>query len=288
MIEKRPFGRTGHMSTVTIFGGAALARATPKDAERALEVLLKYGVNHIDAAPRYGDAEVLIGPWMARHRKDFFLATKTGKRTYQEAREEIHRSLERLRVDQIDLLQLHSLAHPDEWDTALGPGGALEAAVEAREKGLVRFIGVTGHGWMIAAMHKRALKRFDFDSVLLPYNYFLHSNERYRKEFEEVVRACGERNAAVQTIKSLARGPWGITPQTRNTWYQPLEEQEDIDKAVHWVLGHQNVFLNTAGDVNLLPKVLDAASRFHKRPASEEMDEMLKKKGMSSIFGLGT
>jgi aryl-alcohol dehydrogenase-like predicted oxidoreductase len=288
LIEKRPFGRTGHMSTVTIFGGAALIRATEKDSERALEILQKYGVNHIDTAPRYGDSEVLIGPWMARHRKDFFLATKTGKRTYQEAREEIHRSLERLKTDRVDLIQFHGLQHPDEWDTAMGPGGALEAAVEAREKGLVRFIGVTGHGWMIAAMHKRALKRFDFDSVLLPYNYFMHLNGRYRKEFEEVVSACGERNAAVQTIKSIARGPWGITPQNRNAWYQPLEEQTDIDKAVHWVLGHPNVFLNTVGDVNLLPKVLDAAARFQKRPASEEMDEMLKKKSISSIFGLGT
>jgi aryl-alcohol dehydrogenase-like predicted oxidoreductase len=288
LIEKRPFGRTGHMSTVTIFGGAALSRATPKDAERALEVLLKYGVNHIDVAPRYGNAETLIGPWMARHRKDFFLATKTGRRTCQEAREETHRSLERLKVDQIDLIQLHNLGHPDEWDTALGPGGALEAAVEAREKGLVRFIGVTGHGWMIAAMHKRALKRFDFDSVLLPYNYGMHSNERYRKEFEEVVRTCRERNVAVQTIKSIARGPWGITPQNRNTWYQPLEEQADIDKAVQWVLGQPGIFLNTVGDVTLLPKVLDAAARFQRRPAAEEMDEMAKKNGVSSPFGLGT
>ena len=288
MIEKRPFGRTGHMSTRTIFGGAALIRATQKDAEGALEILLRHGVNHIDTAPRYGDSEVLIGPWMASHRKEFFLATKTGKRNYQEAREEIHRSLDRLKTDRLDLIQLHGLQHPDEWDTALGPGGALEAAVEAREKGLVRFIGVTGHGWMIAAMHKRALKRFDFDSVLLPYNYGMHSNERYRKEFEEVVRTCRERNVAVQTIKSIARGPWGITPQNRNTWYQPLEEQADIDKAVHWVLGHPNIFLNTVGDVALLPKVLDAAARFQRRPASEEMDEMLKKKGMSSIFGLGT
>ncbi len=189
MIEKRPFGRTGHMSTATIFGGAALIRATQKDAERALEILLKYGVNHIDTAPRYGDSEILIGPWMARHRKDFFLATKTGKRTYEEAREDIHRSLDRLKVDRVDLIQFHGLQHPDEWDTAMGPGGALEAAVEAREKGLVRFIGVTGHGWMIAAMHKRALKRFDFDSVLMPYNYVMHLNERYRKEFEEVVQA---------------------------------------------------------------------------------------------------
>jgi aryl-alcohol dehydrogenase-like predicted oxidoreductase len=288
LIEKRPFGRTGHMSTATIFGGAALIRATQKNADRALEILLEYGVNHIDTAPRYGDSEVLIGPWMARHRKDFFLATKTGKRTYSEAREDIHRSLDRLKVDRIDLLQFHGLQHPDEWDTAMGPGGALEAAIEAREKGLVRFIGVTGHGWMIAALHKRALKRFDFDSVLMPYNYVMHSNERYRNEFEEVVRVCQERNAAVQTIKSLARGPWGITPQNRNTWYQPLEEQKDIDKAVHWVLGHPNVFLNTVGDLTLLPKVLDAATRFRNRPAPEEMDEMVKRNKMSSLFGIGT
>jgi aryl-alcohol dehydrogenase-like predicted oxidoreductase len=288
LIEKRPFGRTGHMSTATIFGGAALIRATQKDADRALEILLKYGVNHIDTAPRYGDSEILIGPWMVRHRKDFFLATKTGKRTYEEAREDIHRSLDRLKVDRVDLIQLHGLQHPDEWDTAMGPGGALEAAVEAREKGLVRFIGVTGHGWMIAAMHKRALKRFDFDSVLMPYNYFMHLNERYREEFEEVVQVCKERNVAVQTIKSLARGPWGITPQNRDTWYQPLEDQGNIDRAVHWVLGRSDVFLNTVGDIDLLAKALDAASRFSKRPPDEEMNEMIKKNKISSLFGIGT
>jgi len=288
LIKKRPFGRTGHMSTATIFGGAALIRANQKDADRALEILLKYGVNHIDTAPRYGDSEVLIGPWMARHRKDFFLATKTGKRTYQEAREDIQRSLERLKTDRLDLIQLHGLQHPDEWDTALGPGGALEAAIEAKGKGLVRFIGITGHGWTIAALHKRALKRFDFDSVLMPYNYVMHSNERYRNEFEEVVSICRERNVAFQTIKSLARGPWAITSQTRNTWYQPLEEQEDIDRAVHWVLGHPDIFLNTVGDVTLLPKVLDAASRFQKRPTPEEMEEMAKRNRMSSLFGIGT
>lgn len=288
MIEKRPFGRTGHMSTATIFGGAALIRATQKDADWTLEILLKYGVNHIDTAPRYGDSEIFIGRWMARHRKDFFLATKTSKRTYEEAREDIHRSLDRLKADRVDLIQLHGLQHPDEWDTAMGPRGALEAAIEAREKGLVRFIGVTGHGWMIAAMHKQALKRFDFDSVLLPYNYMMHLNERYQEEFEEVVRICRERNVAVQIIKSLARGPWGITPQNRNTWYQPLEEQGDIDRAVHWVLGRSDVFLNTVGDIDLLAKALDAASRFSKRPAIEEMDEMMKKNKISSLFGIGT
>jgi aryl-alcohol dehydrogenase-like predicted oxidoreductase len=288
MIAKRPFGRTGHLSTVTIFGAAALMRKGKKEADRALEILLKYGVNHIDTAPRYGDAELLIGPWMAKHRQDFFLATKTGRRTRAEAREEIQSSLERLRVDRVDLIQFHGLAHPDEWDTVMGPGGALEAAVEAREKGWTRFIGVTGHGWMIAAMHKRSLRRFDFDSVLMPYNYVLHTNDRYRNEFEEVARLCKERGAAVQTIKSLARGPWGIAPQTRNTWYQPLEEQRDIDLAVHWVLGRGDVFLNTTGDVDLLPKVLDAASRFEERPSREEMEALVQRNRMSSLFGIGT
>jgi aryl-alcohol dehydrogenase-like predicted oxidoreductase len=287
MIAKRPFGRTGHLSTVTIFGAAALMRGGKKEADRALEILLKYGVNHIDTAPRYGAAEVLIGPWMAEHRQDFFLATKTSKRTYAETREEIQRSLERLKVDRVDLLQFHALAHPDEWDTVMGPGGALEAAVEAREKGWTRFIGVTGHGWMIAAMHKRSLRRFDFDSVLMPYNYVMHLNERYRGEFEEVVRLCQERRAAVQTIKSIARGPWGTTPPNRNTWYQPLEEQKDIDQAVHWVLGRGDVFLNTVGDVDLLPKVLDAASRFEKRPGQEEMEGLVQRNKMSSLFGIG-
>jgi len=288
MIEKRPFGRTGYGSTVTIFGGASLMRGSEKDADLALEVLLKYGVNHIDTAPRYGDAELFIGPWMDKYRKEFFLATKTSKRTYPEAREEIRRSLDRLRVKQIDLIQLHNLGHPDEWDKALGPGGAIEAAVEAREKGWVRFIGVTGHGWMIAAMHKRSVKRFDFDSVLLPYNYLMHLNERYRNEFDEVVRICQESNTAVQTIKSIARGPWGISPQNRNTWYQPLEEQEDIDRAVHWVLGRPNIFLNTVGDVKLLPKVLDAASRFQRRPTDKEMEQLVQRNKMSPLFGIGT
>lgn len=287
MIEKRPFGRTGHRSTVTIFGAAALNRASQENADRALDILLRYGLNHIDTAPRYGDAEVFIGRWMKEHRKGFFLATKTAQRTYSMAREEIRRSLDRLQVGQIDLIQLHALVHPDEWDTALGPGGALDAAIEAREKGFLRFIGVTGHGWSVAALHKRSLNRFDFDSVLMPYNYVMHQNERYRKEFEEVLAVCRGRNVAVQTIKGIARGPWAITPQNRNTWYQPLEDPADIDQAVHWVLGRGDVFLNTVGDVNLLAKVLDAATRFQGRPTPEAMEEMVRRRQMSSIFGVG-
>src|SRR5882724_4239879 len=288
MIEQRPFGRTGHQSTVTLFGAAALAQASQADADRALEVLLRHGVNHIDTAARYGDSELRIGPWMARHRKDFFLATKTGMRTGREAREDIHRSLERLRVDHVDLIQLHSLGHPDDWDQAMGPGGALEALIDARQQGLARFIGVTGHGWTIAAMHRRSLARFDFDSVLLPYNFFMAENERYRRSFEEVQALCRERHVAVQIIKSIARGPWATSDRTHTTWYQPLENQTDIDRAVHYVVGMRGVFLNTAGDLRLLPKVLDAASRFERRPTDAEMAGLVESKRMTSLFGLAT
>jgi aryl-alcohol dehydrogenase-like predicted oxidoreductase len=286
MIERRPFGRTGHRSTVTVFGGAALAQVDQAAGDRALELLLRYGVNHIDTAARYGDSELRIGPWMARHRKDFFLATKTGSRTAREAREDIHRSLERLRVDHVDLIQLHSLWHPDDWDRTMGPGGALEAAIEAREQGLARFIGVTGHGWTIAAMHRRSLARFDFDAVLLPFNFFMARNERYRQSFEETLAICRERSVAVQVIKSIARGPWGIADRTHTTWYQPLEAQADIDRAVHWILGLPGIFINTVGDLTLLPRVLDAASRFERRPADEEMTAMLGSARMTSLFGL--
>jgi predicted aldo/keto reductase-like oxidoreductase len=223
---------------------------------------------------------------MARHRKDFFLATKTGSRTAREAREDIHRSLERLRVDHVDLIQLHSLWHPDDWDLAMGPDGALEAAIEARSQGLVRFIGVTGHGWTIAAMHRRSLARFDFDSVLLPFNFFMAKNDRYRESFEEILTICRERNVAVQVIKSVARGPWATTDRTHTTWYQPLEAQADIDRAVHWILGLPNIFINTVGDLALLPKMLDAAGRFERRPSDEEMATMLGSTRMTSLFGL--
>src|SRR5258705_2227399 len=197
MIERRPFGRTGHSSSVTLFGAAALARASQDDADRALEVLLRYGVNHIDTAARYGDSELRIGPWMARHRKDFFLATKTGSRTAKEGREDIHRSLERLRVDHVDLIQLHSLGHPDDWDLAMGPGGVLEAVIEARQQGLTRFIGVTGHGWTIPAMHRRGLARFDLYSVPVSFNFLIAENERYPPAFDEGAAVCRERNVAV-------------------------------------------------------------------------------------------
>ena len=273
MIAKQLFGRTGHQSTRAVFGGASLAKVTQDEADQTLEVLLRYGINHLDVAAGYGDAELRIAPWLRKHPGRFFLATKTGERTYDDAKREIHRSLERMGVERIDLIQLHSLADPIEWDTALSPGGALEACIEAREQGLVRFIGVTGHGSQIAGTHLRSLERFDFDSVLLPYSYIMMQDPHYAAAFERVLAVCSERNVAVVTIKSIARRPWWGREHTRATWYEPFEEQGDIDAAVHWVLARPGIFLATVGDIRLLPKVLDAASRFTSAPNEETMRE---------------
>jgi aryl-alcohol dehydrogenase-like predicted oxidoreductase len=283
-IPRLSFGRLGHLSTRTLFGAAALGSVSQADADRTLDVLLEYGVNHIDVAASYGDAELRIAPWLKRHPGQFFVATKTGERTAQGAREELHRSLERMGIDHVDLWQLHNLADPIEWDTALSPGGALEAALQARDEGLVRGIGVTGHGLQIAATHRRSLERFDFDSVLLPYNYLTMQTDYYAENFNALVATCQERNAAVQTIKSIAYRPWLGQERTRSTWYRPLEEQADIDAAVWWVLARPGIFLNTVGDIDLLPKVLDAASRFDESVSQAILEERLSTLGAEPLF----
>ena len=284
MIPTHVFGRTGHESSRTIFGAAALSRVSQAEADKTMELFLTYNLNHIDVAASYGEAELRLAPWLAQHRKDVFLATKTGERTYRAAYEQIRRSLERLQVNQIDLIQLHNLVDPAEWETALGPGGALEACIEARDEGLVRFIGVTGHGVEVAARHKASLERFDFDSVLLPYSFVMMQNPQYAADFEALVALCEARNVAVQTIKAVTRAPWGDKAQTRATWYEPLEDQADIDTTVHWVLGRDGFFLNTVGDIHLLPKVLDAASRFDTRPSDAQMRTVVEKQRMSPLF----
>ena len=286
-IEKRVFGRTGHSSSAVIFGAAALGRVDQATADWVLDLLLEFGVNHIDTAPSYGESELRIGPWMDRHREDFFLATKTGARDYQGAKDEIHRSLERLRSDRVDLLQLHALTHPDEWEQALGDGGALDAAVEARAEGLVRHIGVTGHGWTAAAMHRRSLERFDFDSVLMPWNWFAARHETYAEDFAATRALCRTRDLAVQTIKALARGPWAAgAARDRTTWYQPLDDEADIRQAVHWVLAEPDLFLNSVGDVGLLPAVLRAADALGPAPGDAAMADLSERTGLASIFGL--
>ncbi len=219
MIRKQPFGSTGHESTATIFGAVALGKLAQEEADPTLDILFQYGVNHIDVAAGYGEAELRVGSWMKRYRKDFFLATKTGERSYAGAKEQIHRSLERLQTDHIDLIQLHNLVHPDDWEAAMGDKGALEAVVEAREEGLVKFIGVTGHNWTVAAMHKRSLERFPFDSVLLPCNFHMLSKKSYERDFWDLLQICSERGVAVQTIKAIARGPWATIERDRSTWY---------------------------------------------------------------------
>lgn len=283
-IAKQAFGRTGHMSTRTIFGAAALSNVSQDDADRTLDLLLEYGVNHIDTAASYGESELRIGPWMKTYRDQFFLATKTGLRTYKEAKEEFERSLERLRVDSVDLIQLHYLVGEEEWDVAMGPGGVLEYVIEARDKGLVRFIGVTGHDVAIARMHQKSLERFDFDSVLLPYSYIMMQNPVYAEGFQEVLRLARERDFAVQTIKSITRRPYVSDHHTHATWYEPLTDQDSIDKAVHWVLGQEGIFLNTVGDITVLPKVLDAANRFESRPSDEVMQALVKEWEMEPLF----
>jgi aryl-alcohol dehydrogenase-like predicted oxidoreductase len=283
-IASLPFGRTGHRSTRAIFGGAALSRASQDAADRALDVLLEHGVNHLDVAAAYGDAELRIRPWLQRHPGRFFVATKTGERRAAGAREQLHRSLDRMGVDHVDLWQLHNLADPIEWDTALSPGGAIEAAVDAREQGLVRWIGVTGHGSQMAAMHRRSLQRFDFDSVLLPCNYLTMAIPHYRESFDGLVETCRGRNVAVQTIKSIALRPWMGRERTATTWYQPLEAQDEIDAAAWWVLGRPDVFLITVGDLQLLPKVLDAASRFERAPDEATMERLIERARLEPLF----
>jgi aryl-alcohol dehydrogenase-like predicted oxidoreductase len=284
MIALQPFGRTGHESTRLLFGAAAIGNVGQDEADQTMELIREHGINHIDTAASYGDAELRLGPWMESHRDEFFLATKTGERTRTEAYAEIGRSLERLRTDRLDLIQLHNLVDEDEWQTAFSSGGVLEAVVQARDEGLVRFIGVTGHGATVAAQHLRSLKEYPFDSVLLPYNFPMSRNASYVADFEALLALCAERRVAVQTIKAITRGPWGDHKPTANTWYEPLTDQDAIDIAVSWVLGRDGVFLNTVGDVHILPKVIDAAERFTQRPSDEQMGELEAAFGLEPLF----
>lgn len=285
MIPRNQFGRTGHVSTRAIFGGYALSHATQAEADKVLNKLLEYRVNHIDTAPLYGNAEKRIGSWMREHRDDFFVATKSGKRTYKEAWADLQGSLSRLKVDYVDLWQMHGLTNEIGWQKVMGPGGALEAFIEAREKGLTRFLGVTGHGIKAPSMHKRSLDSFDFDTVLLPYNYLLMQNPSYSADFNELLGLCRKRNVAVQTIKSIARRPWGSRAKTYNTYfYEPLDNPDALNKSVCWSMGITDSFLITAGDMQLLPKVLDAAYHFEKPPIDTEMQAIVNTSGMQPLF----
>ena len=286
-MEQAPFGRTGHRSTRVIFGAAALGGMRQEKADQVLETLLEFGVNHIDTAASYGEAELRIGPWMARHRDRFFLATKTHDRTAAGARDSIARSLERLRVEQLDLVQLHNLVDDAEWRTAMGPGGALEALLEAREQGLVRFLGVTGHGTWAAAMHRRSLEHFPFDSVLVPYNFSMLQDPTYAADLEALLALCEARGVAVQTIKSVARRRWQGEGDRRFSWYEPLRDDGAVERAVHFVLSRPGLFLNSSSDATLLRTILGAAARPIVAPGVEALRDDAARFAVEPLFVRG-
>jgi aryl-alcohol dehydrogenase-like predicted oxidoreductase len=266
------FGRIGHQSTRVVFGAAALGSVTQEVADEVLEVLLEFGVNHLDTAAGYGDSELRIAPWLARHRDEFFLATKTGERDGAKARAELEKSLTRLGVDHVDLIQLHNLVEPDEWDEAHAPGGVVEALEQARAEGLVRFIGVTGHGLRIPEMHLRSLERFDYDSVLFPYNHTLLEIPDYRASIERLIALCHERDVATLTIKSIARARWREDDdRPRRSWYEPLENAGAIARGVQFVLARPGLFLASSSDYTLLRTILEAASQPISSPSEDEL-----------------
>jgi len=268
MLQTMPFGRTGHVSSRVIFGAAALYEKAwgQQWAEELLDSIVARGVNHIDTAASYGDSEDMLKPWLSANRSKVFLATKTGERNGEAARVELERSLERLGVDSVDLIQLHNLVEQDEWQEAHSPNGALAAMATARDEGLVRFIGVTGHGVRIAGMHQRSLDEFEYDSVLLPFNTTLARNDAYRHDFDALLEICASRNVAVQTIKSIARRRWSndeaaLSPGDRRSWYEPLSDPDAIERAMQAVLSNPQVFLNTSSDARLMEEMLGAAER---------------------------
>ena len=261
-IERMPFGTTGHNSSRAIFGAAALGAMKQDRADRTLELIQQWGLNHIDVAASYGDAELRLAPWLKHYRDSVFLASKTGHRTYEKAKKQIHASLERMQVDQIDLIQMHNLTQADQWETAMGTGGAMEALLEAKEQGLVRFLGVTGHGTYAPAMHLQSLEAYPFDSILVPYNYAMMQQPQYADDFNALYNMCQNRGVAMQTIKSIAARRWqDDDEEKRFSWYRPITDADAMKRAIDFVLSRENLFVNTSSDATLLERSLDAIAQ---------------------------
>jgi len=272
-MQTRRLGRLGHMSSVLIYGGAALADVSQDDADRSIEMALEAGINHIDTAADYGESELRLGPWMPRIRERIFLATKTGDREAGAAYDSLRRSLERLQTDHVDLIQLHAVGSVEELDSVTLSGGALEGVIRARDEGLARGIGITGHGPGVAAVHLEACRRFPFDTVLTPYNFVLARDARFRSGFDALVEFATASDIGLMVIKSIARNNWRADgPRPYDTWYEPLDEQASVDAAVRFALGRSEITgLATAGDVRLLPLMIEAERR---REAAEGTDRI--------------
>jgi len=272
-MEQRRLGRTGHLSSVVAFGTAGIGKVDQETADLAIQLVLDRGVNHVDVAPRYGEAEVRLRPWMSRIRKQIFLGCKTAQRTRDAAKADLERSLERLGTDRLDLYQLHAVGKLHELDECTAKGGALETLIEAREAGITRWLGITGHTHDAPRTHLEALSRFDFDTVMFPLNFVLWSNPQYRQDAEALLDYCRRRDVGVHIIKTVAKDPWGDRPKTQATWYEPFTDQATIDRAVAFVLSQPVTTLTSVGDVTVLPKVLSAAERF--RPLDAAAQEAL-------------
>lgn len=285
MIEKIPFGRTGHDSSRVIFGAAALGGMRQDRADRVLEMLFENGINHIDTAASYGDSELRLAPFLEDHRDKFFLAGKTGQRQGSDARRELEKSLSRLQVDQLDLIQMHNLTDEPGWQEAMRPAGALASLCAAKAEGLVRFIGVTGHGTYAAAMHLRSLEVYEFDSVLVPYNFSMRQNPEFAADLDSLIDVCQSRQVAVQTIKAVARRRWvDDDPEKRFSWYKPITEKEPLKRAVDYVLARPGLFLNTTSDATLLPQIFQAASGEIVAPSDAQMLQDAEQLGIEPLF----
>jgi predicted aldo/keto reductase-like oxidoreductase len=283
-MQMRRFGRTGHMSTVVIFGAFAVGLLSQEEADAVMELVLARGINHIDVAPSYADAELRLGPWLERHRDRFFLGCKTQLRDKEDARAELHRSLERLRVDRFDLLQLHAVATMEELEECSAPGGSLEAIVEARDEGLTQYLGITSHGLQAPAVLIEALKRFDFDSLLFTLNFQMWADENYRRDVSRLMQIADERDVGTMVIKTWARGPWGEKEHRYHTWYEPFDDAKMIEQTLRFNLSHPVTGVISAGDARLLPMILDAAERFQPMDDAEQAALLAKAGEYEPLF----
>ena len=261
-METRRFGRSGHLSTVAIFGAAAFWEISQAEADKVMEMVIEAGINHIDVAPSYGQAEIRIGPWMPRERKRFFLGCKTMERTRAGAWQEMQKSLKLLQTESFDLYQAHAVTSMEELDQVTMKGGALEAMIQAKQAGLTKYLGITGHGVNAPAIYLEALRRFDFDSVLFPLNFVQMANPEYRKNAEELIAECVKKDIGMMIIKSITRGPWGEKSHTATTWYEPFDQAAEIQQAINFVLSYPVTGICSAGDTQILPLVLEACQKF--------------------------